>query len=410
MKQRPSTFSAKLPKASLCLSGLLCLLCVGLLGCSSLRGTECRDDSDCQSPLSCLKGWCKSPTESGLEPLLDTTPPDFTPPTDPKSCPTEDAFTLDPPKVFQKTNIGSISEAVSDGKHLYWLDEEWQQLVRQPVGSDKSEFLREDLPIYLESELRVRPSHLLVDQSYIYVSLYSETKQGPGKAVLLRLLKKAGDNKPLVLARDQIRIQKMVQDRNFLYWTTIDEDGENGAIMRLAKSGEGAPQKLADAHRPSALAIDGTHLYWASYSTDAKLMKMPLRGGAPVTLVENLSFPSDIAVDDDFVYYLQDGIWRHPKEGRFQPRRLSGHIEAPSRLVIGPWFAYTFSGKTTYQIPLRCSGTQFVYPTRTELPVHSIIVDGQFAFLFFSRDGIGINMIHKARLRPPQEWFSFSTP
>lgn len=73
---------------------------------------------------------------------------------------------------------------------------------------------------------------------------------------------------------------------------------------------------------PTAIAIDATHVYWASSPSgcaDGKIRRMPKAGGPIVTLAANQPNPRALAVDDERVYFYDgcgSGLLRSvPKQG-----------------------------------------------------------------------------------------------
>jgi len=58
---------------------------------------------------------------------------------------------------------------------------------------------------------------------------------------------------------------------------------------------------------PVALTIDSTSVYWANAGTgnkDGAIMKLPINGGVPFTVVSGLDRPSALAVDSTSVYWI----------------------------------------------------------------------------------------------------------
>jgi hypothetical protein len=88
-------------------------------------------------------------------------------------------------------------------------------------------------------------------------------------------------------------------------WTSVGSDaGAGGSVMKVPLGG-GAPVVLASGQDvPSAIAVDGSHVYW---TTTSSLMSVPIEGGAAVELASWNPSPgagmNGIAVDGSSVYW-----------------------------------------------------------------------------------------------------------
>ena len=92
--------------------------------------------------------------------------------------------------------------------------------------------------------------------------------------------------------------------------------GAGGGGTTGGAGGEGGLQRLAEGQSlPHALAVDGTHVYWATEGKDARgVWRVPRDGGAPAQLVAldnpTVDNPAEveigIAVDTDNVYWTED--------------------------------------------------------------------------------------------------------
>jgi hypothetical protein len=107
-------------------------------------------------------------------------------------------------------------------------------------------------------------------------------------------------------------------------WTVAVDDTEiyaadgSGKIVACAKSGcPMGPRVVASGAgmRSMGIAVDATHVYWATTS-DGTILSAP-KGGGPVSTVETGGYPYEIAVDATDVYWADnDGpIAKAPKGG-----------------------------------------------------------------------------------------------
>jgi hypothetical protein len=144
----------------------------------------------------------------------------------------------------------------------------------------------------------------------------------------------------------------LVADATHLYIGMYD-----GRILRIAKSG-GTIEELTgrdEATLPN-LAVDGTHVYWASLGM-GEVGRVPKAGGAVEILARALTRPQQIALDDEAVYWAEEGnavAGGTGNDGRIVKRSklggpivvLADHQQAPNALTLagdlvffasGPW-------------------------------------------------------------------------
>ena len=60
-------------------------------------------------------------------------------------------------------------------------------------------------------------------------------------------------------------------------------------------------------HRPTAIAVDSTSVYWTD-SMDDTITKIAIAGGTPVTVASGLNFPTDVAVDSKTIYFAAEAV------------------------------------------------------------------------------------------------------
>jgi hypothetical protein len=124
-----------------------------------------------------------------------------------------------------------------------------------------------------------------------------------------------GGGTPAVVAADQAMPVSIVTDGANVYWTsfgTNDGGFEDGAIRAVGSGG--TIVTMASGQRgPRGLAVDGDHVYWGNYY-DATVMRVARRGGggapelvARVAVSPVAGRPSDVAIDERFVYWTDVG-------------------------------------------------------------------------------------------------------
>lgn len=105
----------------------------------------------------------------------------------------------------------------------------------------------------------------------------------------------------------------IVKDDAFVYLS------DGGKVLRLPSTG-GAPEVFAaPPSAPDALAIDGTHVYWATHDGGGsfEIGRAPKAGGAREVLASGTSGYTSLGLDDASVWFTRDdGVIAHvPKAG-----------------------------------------------------------------------------------------------
>jgi hypothetical protein len=97
-------------------------------------------------------------------------------------------------------------------------------------------------------------------------------------------------------------------DANNVYWTTVDPTLASD-VMSSAKNGTGLPVVLATGqHIASRMAIDDTYVYWLDEglnppSVPGSIHRVPKAGGPVELLSSCVTRPLGIAVDASYVYW-----------------------------------------------------------------------------------------------------------
>lgn len=144
---------------------------------------------------------------------------------------------------------------------------------------------------------------------------------------------------------------------------------------------------------PAFLAIDATTIYWTNFVGPSAMgmgsvMSVPIAGGQPKTLVDNVDRPRGIAVDDTGVYFATaDGLVQViPKDGG-QARPIAMG-QSPARVVVDATSVYfTDAGlQGVYKAPKNGKGA--VVPIAENLPdPFAIAVDETGVYWSNQHDG-----------------------
>jgi hypothetical protein len=121
-----------------------------------------------------------------------------------------------------------------------------------------------------------------------------------------------------------IAASSIAVDASFVYASNIDSSGSGtGSIVKVPVAG-GAAVTLASAQLNNGpLAIDSTYVYWANlgdgterHNTDGSIMRVPKAGGSVVSLAANLDGPRSLVLANNFLYFGNwDSIQKVPTTG-----------------------------------------------------------------------------------------------
>jgi len=123
--------------------------------------------------------------------------------------------------------------------------------------------------------------------------------------VVMKLATASGGGTPLVLGGEPI---ELAVDGTDVYYTDYQ-----GSVKRVPKQG-GAPETLAAAAYPVAIALDANYAYWTERGAPktacvgaGSIKRMPKAGGSIETLASGQTCLSGIAVDTSAVYWTELG-------------------------------------------------------------------------------------------------------
>ncbi len=108
----------------------------------------------------------------------------------------------------------------------------------------------------------------------------------------------SGPRPETVLATGQAGPSALATDGTHLYWTNT----AGGELMRLPLAG-GTPERLVSGQsQPRKLALGPTHVYWANRGSSS-IMKAPLAGGEATVVAADQADLEDVAVAGDILFW-----------------------------------------------------------------------------------------------------------
>jgi hypothetical protein len=119
----------------------------------------------------------------------------------------------------------------------------------------------------------------------------------------IMMVAKDGSSASQLVAGGQVDPKFLAVDATGVYWTDLGA----GTALRLTP-GSTQPQILFHGAQPFGLALDATDLYVSTIGTDnsdGTVVRLPKDGsGVAVVMASGLSWPSELAVDDVAVYWV----------------------------------------------------------------------------------------------------------
>ncbi len=138
---------------------------------------------------------------------------------------------------------------------------------------------------------------MVVDAGNVYLPLITGTT--------LRRVRKEGWS-AVELAAFDAKIVSLAQYGGMMFVATAD-----GAVYRVpaGAAGSDAPVKISDGQHVGRIAVDGSGIYATTKGgdVDGQVLRIPFDGGEPTVLAANRHAPGPIALDAEWIYWIDGG-------------------------------------------------------------------------------------------------------
>jgi hypothetical protein len=165
---------------------------------------------------------------------------------------------------------------------IFWIDDFWNRIMKAPKAGGTAVQVG-------QSSINTA---LVADDESLYWADYRDGVRGVFKAPV-------GGGEAIRLAVAEGQVQAIALDETHLYWSERDESTDTSRVMKVSIDG-GEPVLLYQGKFPgntyADLAAGADGVYWSGEATigegvgpgalNVKISRIPLEGGAPVTLVE----------------------------------------------------------------------------------------------------------------------------
>ncbi|WP_044238361.1 hypothetical protein [Chondromyces apiculatus] len=164
---------------------------------------------------------------------------------------------------------------------------------------------------------------------------------------------------------------------------------DGGQVVRFAKQSEVLEVLHDGEDLPVGIAVDGTHVYWASQAPDGSLRRAPLAGGPAETLYTGFLAPWKIVVEDGAVYVADQfagHVFRIPLNG--MPAQQVAHQMGPLGIALDESHIYSADaeGWAITRAPREGGGAAFAIAD-AEDPI-DIVVDEENVYWTEGEGGI----------------------
>ncbi len=108
-----------------------------------------------------------------------------------------------------------------------------------------------------------------------------------------------------------------------IFWTNDGDSDTTGYVMTSDITGSPSTQVARNQSHPRGIAAGGTYVYWAN-TGDGTIMRARPDGTGVLRVLADRATPSDVAVDDLAIYWVETGTPPDYADGKVMAARLDG--------------------------------------------------------------------------------------
>jgi hypothetical protein len=238
----------------------------------------------------------------------------------------------------QLASFGAGASLVSgvsvDSTAIYWIESGMCE-TGSTDGKVMTAALDGSAPTVLASG-QACPAGLAIDDDTVYWAT----------AGAIYTVPKAGGTAATIATAEMNALSITVDNTN-VYWTDFD------GVSLASKAGSSAVTSLATGLGfVRGVAVDAAFVYYASYNVDGIVAKVPIAGGASITLATDNSDPSWVAVDASHVYWTDTyKVFRTTLDGA-STETLDGTDYGVSAIALDDDDVYWGDNPSTNTVPV----------------------------------------------------------
>jgi hypothetical protein len=166
----------------------------------------------------------------------------------------------------------------------------------------------------------------------------------------------------------------LAADGRYVYWVNGD-----GTVNKVPLAGGKVTTLASGQDQPSAVAVDGTNVYWVTWDQQGTVEKVPIGGGPVTTLATGQSWPASVAVEGTRVYWVNgDGTVNEVPVGGGSVTTLATGPPNAVSMAVDSTHVYWGTFGTVNEVPLG-GGSVTTLATGQNFPI-GMAVDGTHVY------------------------------